>query len=88
MNTIYLVEICQHNAETGFWNYKQTKVFENLEDAKKEFHSILGTFICYGNLDHVAAIIWDCYGNKITSEYWHKAEPAPEPEPEVEQVTE
>lgn len=72
METLYLVEICQHNGVKDAWNYKQTKTFTDLSLAKKEFHNQLGTYIGYGELDHVAVILWDSYGNKIMSEYWHK----------------
>lgn len=78
LETLYLVEICQHNEVKNSWNYKQTKTFTDLELAKKEFHNQLATFIAYGDLDHVGVILWDMYGNKIMSEYWHKAQPIPE----------
>jgi len=78
METLYLVEICQHNAEKDSWNYKQTKAFTDLSLAKKEFHNQLATYIGYGSLDHVAVIIWDMYGNLIMSEYWQKEVPQPE----------
>lgn len=82
MGTKYIVDWTSHNGKTDAWNYKQAKQFDDLNTAKKEFHNILSTYIQYGDLDHVCAIIWDSYGNKIVSEYWSK--PAPEPEPESE----
>lgn len=80
METMYFVEICQHNAKNNSWNYKQTKAFSDLELAKKEFHNVMATYIGYGDLDHVGCLIWDCYGNKIVSEYWHKADTPVTPE--------
>lgn len=74
METMYIVDWTSHNAKTGSWNFKQAKQFSDLDAAKKEFHNILATYIEYGDLDHVCAIIWDCYGNKVMSEYWHKVE--------------
>lgn len=78
----YLVEICQHNGDTDKWNYKQTLFFESLDEAKKAYHNQLGTYIGYGALDHVSVILWDSYGNKLMSEYWHKVTPEPEPNTE------
>ena len=72
MNTEYFVDFATHNGKSDSWNFKQTKKFEDLSAAKKEFHSILSTYIQYGDLDHVVAIIWDMYGNKVDSEFWQK----------------
>lgn len=82
MDTIYFVDFATHNYETDGWNFKQTKKFASLSEAKKEFHTILSTYIEYGKLDHVVAIIWDCYGNVVEREYWHKDIT---PEPNVEE---
>lgn len=70
--TKYFVDFATHNAKSGGWNYKQTKMFTDLSSAKKEFHNVLSTYIQYGDLDHVVAIIWDMYGNKVDSEFWQK----------------
>ena len=78
METFYIVDFATHNSETDAYNFKQAKKFTDLASAKKEFHGILNTYIQYGKLDYVCVIIWDCYGNKIMSEYWQ----APEEEPE------
>ena len=74
----YFVEVCQHNAKSDAWNYKQTKAFDDLDSAKKEFHNVFATYINYGDLDHVGAILWDAYARVIMADYWQK--PAPEEE--------
>lgn len=73
----YFVELNTHNAKTDAWNYKQTKAFDDLDAAKKEFHNIFSTYINYGDLDHVGAIIWDAFARVLMTDYWHKPQ-APE----------
>ena len=72
MKTMYFVEICQHNGKTDAWNYKQTKAFDDISEARKEFHNQLSTYINYGDLDHVGVILWDSYTNVLAREYWQK----------------
>lgn len=78
MEKKYYVDWTSHNSETGAWNYKQTKQFDDLSAAKKEFFNALGTYIAYGKLDFFMAILYDSYGNKIDSEFWDvRVEPEP-----------
>ena len=74
---LFMVETCTHNAKTGGYNYKQTKIFNNYDEADKEFCNIFATYINYGDLDKVSAIIWDEDGNTLEHKSWHKAEPEP-----------
>lgn len=78
----YFVEYNTHNAETNQWNYKQTKMFEDYDSARKEYYGVLNTYIQYGKLDHVGAILFDSNGNKKDNSYWDKPAPAPEPNAE------
>lgn len=82
METMYYVDFTTHNGKTSGWNYKQTKQFASLDAAKKEFHNILSTYIEYGDLDLVTAVLWDSYGNMRMTEFWQKEQPAPEPNEE------
>ena len=66
----YFVDWNSHNKETGAWNYKQTKMYDDLDVAMKEFYRILSTYILYGDLDHCCAIVYDSYGNKRASRSW------------------
>ena len=72
--TMYYVDFTTHNAESGAWNFKQTKQYADLSTARKEYHNALSTYIEYGKLDFVCVVLWDMYGNMIDSEYWQKAE--------------
>lgn len=83
METKYFVDWLSHNGEAEAWNFKQTKMFNNITDAKKEFHNVLGTYIGYGKLDFFTAVLYDSYGRMIMSECWDNR-PAPEPEPNAE----
>lgn len=77
----FFVEFNTHNAKTGGWNYKQTKMFDTYDEAFKEFCGILNTYILYGDLDHVGVILFDCFSNPLDHRSWDKEEePAPEPE--------
>ena len=76
----FFVEFNTHNAKTDAWNYKQTKAFADYDTARKEFYNVLATYIQYGDLDHVSAILFDSYGNMLDHSYWEA--PAPESTPE------
>lgn len=78
METKYFVDWCSHNGETAAWNFKQTKMFDDISSAKKEFHNVLATYIEYGKLDFVTAVLYDSYGRMIMSECWD-VRVAPEP---------
>lgn len=80
---LFMLEQCMHNAKTGQYNYKQTKTFNDFDNADKEFCNFFATYINYGDLDKASAIIWDEDGNPLQHKTWHKAEePAPEPNEE------
>lgn len=81
METKYFVDFQTHNAQTGGWNYKQTKIFTDKDAAIKEYHNILATYIEYGDLDFAHAIAYDQYGNILPgcNAYWQLT-PAPEPD--------
>lgn len=66
----YFVDWVSYNAEKKAWNYKQAKMFTNLDDAKKEFHNTLATYIGYGSLTHVAVMLYDECFNIIDRETW------------------
>ena len=75
----YFVEFNTHNEMSDAWNYKQTKMFDDFDAARKEFHNIMATYIEYGNLDHVSTVLFDSFGNMLDHEYWDKPQPEPEP---------
>lgn len=81
MEVKYFVDWVSHNGDSDAWNFKQTKKFDDIDTAKKEFHNVLGTYIEYGKLDFVTAVLYDSYGRMIMSECWD-VRPAPEPGPE------
>ena len=84
MEIMYFVDWCSHNSKTNSWNYKQTKIFSDISAVKKEFHNILATYIEYGDLDFVTAVLYDSYGRMIMSECWDiRVAPEP-PEPNEE----
>lgn len=77
----FFVEFNTHNSETDAWNFKQTKKFDDYDTARKEFYNIMSTYIQYGKLDHVCAVLFDSFGNMLDASYWD----APvEPEPNEE----
>lgn len=71
MKEKYFVEFITHNAEKDAWNYKQTKMFATYDEARKEFHNILSTYINYGSLDKVTVYLFDS-SKAIKSETWEK----------------
>lgn len=71
---LYMVETCTHNYETGAYNYKLTKTYTKYDDADKEFCNIFATYINYGKLDKVSAIIWDEDGNTLQKKTWKKSD--------------
>jgi len=79
----FFVEFNTHNGKTDAWNYKQTKMFADLDTARKEFYTDLSTYIQYGDLDHVSVVLFDSFGNQLLHEYWDAPE-EPEPEPNEE----
>ena len=70
----FFVEFNTHNAKTGGWNYKQTKIYDSEDSARKDFHNVMATYIQYGDLDHVGAIMFDSNSNVLDKEFWDKAE--------------
>ena len=75
----FFVEFNTHNEESDAWNYKQTKMFVDYDSARKEFYNVLATYIQYGKLDHVCAVLFDSYGNMLDHSYWDApVEPTPE----------
>lgn len=76
----FFVEFNTHNAKTGGWNYKQTKIFDSESTARKEFYNVMSTYIEYGDVDHVGAIMFDSFCNVLDHDYWDKPEPEPSEE--------
>ena len=70
----FFVEFNTHNKDKDTWNYKQTKMFDDYDSAKKEYHSQLSTYIQYGTLDHVSVVLFDSFGNMLNTEYWDAPE--------------
>lgn len=69
MVKLYLVIYVRHNAKTEGTSYKVEFASDNLNEAKKKYHALLGTFIDSEDFDFVSVILLDSYGNKIMSEY-------------------
>lgn len=74
----FFVEWISHNAQTDAWNFKQTKSFDTIDEAKKEFHTKLGEMIGYGNLDLFTIILFNAHGGVECKECWEAAEEAAE----------
>lgn len=67
MDRIYFVAECYMYASGG-WEYKITGKYDNEMTAKQAYHSRLGAIIKPSNV-HSMVILYDCYGNKIMSDY-------------------
>ena len=87
METMYLVTYFRHNKTTGGNSYKVELATNDLREAKKKYHALLGEFSDTETFDFVMCMITDTYGNKIDSAYDEEPKPQPEPTPE-ETVTE
>lgn len=84
MTNKFYVERRLHNGETDATDYAKPIQKDTLDEAKKEAHNILATYINYGKLDCVAVMVYDNVNNVLMSEVWQKpVEPQPEPTPEV-----
>lgn len=77
METLYLVTYVRHNKETGGIVYKTEIATNNLKEAKKKYHALLGEFIDNPTFDFVCVMINDSYGNRIMAE-WDGAKSEPE----------
>lgn len=83
----YFVNRILHNEETDGFDYQRPASFDNLDSAKKEFHNVLSTYINYGKLNKVSAILFDDYNNIYMKEVWEKPAPVvviPDAIPDVE----
>lgn len=78
----YFVSWYLHNKENDGWAYKVVNRYDELSSAKKAYHTELANYIDSSAYDNVAVMLTDAYGNKIMSEYWHKAEEVTEEESE------
>lgn len=73
MITEYFVDYKLHNANGG-WAFKTTKHTDDFDEATREYHSLLSTYIKKEPYDHVCVVLSDSYGNSIMNEWWHKKE--------------
>ena len=75
METKYFVAEAYRYAESGSWEYSLKGMYSTLAEAKQAFHARMAAIIKPSN-DHAMVIVYDCYGNKIMSDYDHtEAEP-------------
>ena len=84
----YSVITRMHNGKNDADNYIN-KQCETIDEAKKEFHANLSTYIGYGTLDYVDVTVINEHGNVEMNEYWEgvytpEPEPAPTPTPDPE----
>lgn len=79
MEPKYFVARAFRYAESSNWEYKMVGMYDSLSEAKQAFHSNMGSIIKDSN-DFAMVILYDCYGNKILSDYDQRIiEPEPEP---------
>ena len=57
-------------------------MFATYDEAFKEYSNVFATYINYGKLDHVGAILFDSFSNPLDHRAWDLPEPEPEPNEE------
>lgn len=72
MKIMYIVSYCRHIINGDEWDYKMVGRYDNLTQAKKTFHSKMASDMGSETFDLVTVVIYDSYGNMITSESWQK----------------
>lgn len=69
---VFFVTYNRHNATTGGWAYKTELMTENLAEAKKKFHQLMGDNMETSTFDHVSVMIHDAYNNIIKHDEWDR----------------
>lgn len=73
----YFVERRLYNGESGGIDYAKPQKFDNLDEALKAYHNVLSTYINYGQLVKVSAMLYNDDNGIIEQFVWNKQE-APE----------
>lgn len=79
METKFFVVEAYRYKESKSWEYKMVGMYSDLVTAKQAYHSRLGAIIKASN-DFAMVMLYDNFGNKISSDYvdTHTDEPNPE----------
>ena len=77
--TVYFVTYFLHNKDNDGWAYKIVNKYNDIQAAKKAYHTQLADFIATEVYDSVAVTLTDSMGNTIMKECDIKETPAPEP---------
>ena len=83
MATVYFVSWYIHNKDNDGWAFKVVGKYNDLDSAKKQYHTELSNYINSAAYDNVAVLLTDSYSNTIMHEWWSNYV-APEPEPNEE----
>lgn len=78
MGMVYFVTYFLHNKDNDGWAYKVVNKYNDLQAAKKQYHTELANYIGTAVYDSVCVTLTDSAGNTILKEYDVKAD---EPEP-------
>ena len=74
MATVYFVSYFLHNKDNDGWAYKVVNKYNDLQAAKKQYHTELSNYIGNPVYDSVAVTLTDSAGNTIMREYDVKVE--------------
>ena len=69
MGTVYFVSYFLHNKDNDGWAYKVVNKYNDLQSAKKAYHTELANYIGTEVYDSVAVTLTDSAGNIIMREY-------------------
>ena len=72
--TVYFVSYYLHNKDNDGWAYKVVGKYNDLQAAKKAYHTELANYIGSEVYDSVAVTLTDSMGNTIMKEYDVKEE--------------
>ena len=67
----FYVERRLHNKINGGTDYQQPVRKQTIDEAKKEFHRVLSTYIAGETFDKVSVLLYDDDNNIYASEVWN-----------------
>ena len=70
METMYFVSWYIHNKKTNKWNGSIVDQYDNIDAAKKAYHTQLSMYIDGEDFDSVAVLLTDSYSNTLMHEWW------------------
>ena len=68
METMYFVAEAYRYKESQKWEYSIKGAYNNLADAKQQFHARMAAIVKATN-DHAMVIVYDSYGNRIMGDF-------------------